>query len=308
MTRLIYYFIILSFIPQTAYAGAWARKKGHLNLKVSYFSLITDERYSTGGGLESRCLVDPSPGCFLQPLNGGIKIPIFSDLEGKAKSRALFISAEYGVSERFEVAAQIGYFSSKNDFVVSIPQSISTKSNGFSDLRVSLKYQYLGNGKIVPSISAGFKAPTGEFNQNAFGVSLGEGNWDYQVCHDLGVSLWPLPIYGNIMLGYRWRQKGQSDINYGDEFIYNIEAGVNLHKQLLLKASYFGMSASSDRQSFGIGKTGTPGRKINFLAFSLFISLADIEFEIGAEHSLSGQNYISGTKLNVGVFRTFKIF
>ena len=308
MHRIYICFIILTIIPQMAYPGAWSQKKGHLGIKLSYFSLVTDERFSTGGGLESRCLVDASPGCFLQALDGGVRVPVFSDIQGVAKSRALFITTEFGLLKRISISAQIGYFSSENDFDIPVPQSISTKSDGFSDLRVNLKYQYFSRGKFAAALSSGFKAPTGEFNRNAFGVSLGEGGWDYQISHDLGISLWPLPIYGNLNIGYRWRQKNQAEIDYGDEFLYNVEAGINLHKHVLFKIAYFGLNADSDRQFLGIGRSRTPGRKINFLAFSLFVTVAKVELELGAEHTLSGQNYISGTKFNAGISRTFKLF
>ncbi|RMD98523.1 MAG: transporter [Calditrichaeota bacterium] len=301
-------FIVLILLPSLAFSGAWSRKPGQLGLKVSYFSLVTDKRYSTGGGFESRCLIDQSPDCFLHPLKGGEVIPVFSDLSGSSKSRAIFLSMDFGVVSNIEVSAQIGYFWSENDFDVAVPSNVPTSSNGFSDLRVNLKYQYLKLGNWAAALSGGFKAPTGEFQRNAFGVSLGEGGWDYQLTHDLGLSLWPLPAYANVMVGYRWRATNKAMVDFGDEFLYNVEAGVNFRKNLLLKVSVFGFNASDDQQFLGIGQVETPGRKINFFAPSILWTVGGMTFEGGIEHSLSGRNYIRGTKLNFGIFREFTLY
>ncbi len=302
-------FAVALFFPWSLQAGAWSQKSGRLGLKVSYFSLVTDERFSTGGGFESRCLLEQTPDCFLHALDGGVKIPIFNDLKGKARSRAVFLSLTYGVIERVEVGAQIGYFSSENDFDVDVPSNVPITSEGFSDLRAYLKVQYLKIGSWAAAASGGFKAPTGRFQRNAFGVSLGEGGWDYQLTHEVGLSLWPLPVYANLMLGYRWRATNEANVDFGDEFLYNVEAGVDLRRNLLLKVSIFGFSASEDRQLFGAVQTTSPGRKINFFAPSLFWTLPQaVTLELGVEHALSGRNYVAGTKLNFAIQKDFQLY
>ena len=299
---------LLLLMPSLSFAGAWSQKTGQLGLKLSYFSLITDKRYSTGGGLESLCLLEQTTDCFLHPLKSGVVIPVFDDLDGSSKSRALFMSADFGLLPRIELSVQIGYFRSENDFDVAVSKNIPTSSNGFSDLRVKLKYQYLQWGNWAGAISGGFKAPTGKFQRNAFGVSLGEGNWDYQITHDLGLSFWPLPIYANIMVGYRWRSQNEAFIDFGDEFLYHLEAGVSVRSNLLLKVALFGIHASDDEQFLGIGQAKTPGRKINFLSPTLFWTLKGYTLEAGMERSVSGRNYIKGTKLNLGLSKQFTLF
>jgi len=295
-------------LPNMVWAGAWSQKPGHLFIKLSYFSLTSDRRYSTGGGLESSCLLEQSPGCFLRPLASGVEIPVFDDLPGSAKSRAVFLSTELGLFAGLELSAQLGYFVSENDFDTGVPQSIITEASGFSDLRTNLKYQYLTAGGLAAAVSAGVKAPTGEFNPNAFGVSLGEGGWDYEIAHEAGWSFWPLPIYTNVRLGYRWRTTNEAEIDFGDEFIYNVEAGVNLGSHLLFKIAFHGLNAAEDIQKLGFGRPDTPGRKINFLAPSLFWTITNYTLEAGIERSLSGRNYISGTKINLGLSRNIKLF
>lgn len=308
MQKIISALCLFCLMPSLTFAGAWAQKRGKLGIKISYFSLVTDTRFSTGGGLESRCLLETTPDCFRHALPGGVEIPVFSDLEGTAESRAVFLTLTYGILPRLELSAQAGYFNSENNFDVAVPATVPTASEGISDTRFEVKYQYLARGKFAGALSGGVKAPTGEFQRNAFGVSLGEGGWDYQIAHELGVSLWPLPLYANVRLGYRWRAENEAKIDYGDEFLYNAEAGLNLGSRLLIKIAFHGLNAEDDRQNLGLGRRETPGRKVNFFAPSVFWTLQGFVLETGIEHALSGQNYISGTKLNFGIYHELQIF
>ncbi len=308
MNRRLFYACIFTLLTHAILqAGGWSRKPGELALKLSWFSLNSGKRFSTGGGLESKCILEQSPNCFRESLDGGVKIPIFSDIPGTTSSRALFLTANYGLFNRLELGVQIGFFSSDNNFQIDVPREISTGANGLSDLYTNLKYQYLSRSGLAASVAGGFIAPTGHFERSAFGVSLGQGGWSYEVTHDLGYSFWPLPVYANAQVGYRWRGENEAFFNYGDEVVFNFEAGVHVSSRLLFKLALHGLNAGNDRQSLGIGLANTPGRKISFLSPTVFVKVKKFEIEAGVEHAVSGRNYVTGTKLNLGIGRLFNL-
>ncbi|WP_238314656.1 hypothetical protein, partial [Methylobacterium crusticola] len=73
---------------------------------------------------------------------------------------------------------------------------------GLSDIRALAKFRLLSK-PLVLAFKAGLKVPTGEFKNEDGLIPVGEGQWDFDFVGQVGRSFWPLPLYGNIDLGYR---------------------------------------------------------------------------------------------------------
>ena len=105
---------------------------------------------------------------------------------------------------------------------------------GLSDIRALAKFRLLAK-PLVLALKAGVKVPTGEFKNEDGLIPVGEGQWDFDFVGQVGRSFWPLPLYGNIDLGYRVRTRNeQIDRDPGDEWFLNAEVGYQLVRQFML--------------------------------------------------------------------------
>jgi hypothetical protein len=92
---------------------------------------------------------------------------------------------------------------------------------------------------LLFTLKGGIKMPTGEFKNEDGLIPVGEGQWDFDLIAQLGRSFWPLPLYGNVDLGYRVRTKNDEiDRDPGDEWFLNAELGYNITRRLLLAGKY----------------------------------------------------------------------
>ena len=91
---------------------------------------------------------------------------------------------------------------------------------------------------VVASVKFEAKSPTGQFDIDAEAINVSEGQWDYELSADFGKSLWPIPGYFNIGLGYRIRTDNEDfEFTFGNEFIALIEAGLNISKSVMIKGT-----------------------------------------------------------------------
>ena len=203
--------------PVGAFAGAWTLPQGQLWTKVTLFQQEADEWY----------LASPEyAGGQVQP--AGARRPY--RFNGRYQSKAVFLEAFYGVTDRLDLGVQAPYLIQEYGDDTFLESSADA---GLGDLRVFAKVRAL-SAPAVLTLKLGAKAPTGDFT-NADGViPVGEGQWDFDFIGQLGRSFWPLPLYANLDLGYRVRMKNEDiDRDPGDEWFFNAEVGVNLGRRLL---------------------------------------------------------------------------
>ena len=214
-------FLILTLSIESLFAGAWTLRKGHLWVKTAFLIQRTRERYA-----------NPTLFC-----GNGERAPYF--FNGKVKSNALYLDVWYGLTDRFELQLQLPYFDIAFEDDVN-PDRPS--SQGLGDVRFGLRYR-VPFRPIVTTFRIGVKAPTGFFNKDSEVVPIGDGQWDMDISADFGRSLWPLPAYLNLALGYRFRFEPDlqtTNLDPGDEFWFRAEAGVQIRKNVEIKTAVEG--------------------------------------------------------------------
>ena len=274
--------------PARVFAGAWTLPQGRFWGKVTFFQQETDEWY----------LASPEfSGGELYP--AGTRRPY--RFNGEYQSRAIFIEGYYGVTDRFDLGVQIPYFDQTfgDDTRVDPPSDA-----GFSDVRVFAKWRVLEKPALF-TLKTGVKIPTGEFRNEDGLIPVGEGQWDFDFIGQVGRSFWPLPLYGNVDVGYRVRRKNEEiDRDPGDEFFLNAELGYTITRQILLIGK-LEMLRSEPAIDFGF-RNRSQIKRVTYVNPALVYHLAgDTALELGVRYTLSGRNFPAGRQLTLGVSTSF---
>ena len=276
---------VLLCCPAGAFAGAWTLPQGQLWTKVTFFQQEADEWYLAspefiGGKVQQ----------------AGARRPY--RFNGNYRSKAVFMEAFYGVTDRLDLGVQLPYLSQEyaDDTLFESPSE-----SGLSDVRVFAKWRAL-SAPAVLTLKLGAKAPTGEF-VNADGVvPVGEGQWDFDFVGQVGRSFWPLPLYANLDVGYRVRLKNKEiDRDPGDEWFFNAEVGVNLTRRLLFMTKLEGLrgEASTD---FGVIRNESQIKRITYLTPALSLGLGEqAALELGLRYTLGGRNFPAGHQVTLGL-------
>lgn len=161
--------LIILFIQNSTFGGAWAQAKGHYYTKLTFI-------YSKADGLY------------------GINFP------AKFDDHALYFYGEYGIFDRTSFILSTPMFKHS----VNEANSVRGKTTGYlaGDFESQIKYQFL-NKPIVASALIGTKIPA-VYDVVDF-PPLGNGETDYDVKLLLGASLYPIPAYLTGDIGYRLR-------------------------------------------------------------------------------------------------------
>ena len=180
------------------------------------------------------------------------------NLDGSYDSKAVFIEGFYGVTDRFDIGAQIPYFDQK--FQDATRDELPTDS-GFSDLRVMAKYRLLER-PLVLTLKSAVKFPTGDFVNEDGLIPVGEGQWDFDFGVQVGRSFWPIPAYVAVDYAYRIRRENEEILrDPGEETLINGELGYNVTPKLLLAAK-LELLRGGKGTDFGIASTSSIKRII----------------------------------------------
>jgi hypothetical protein len=174
----------------------------------------------------------------------GERIPYFFD--GRNRTRALFFKYVRGITDRWDVKAQLPFFNIAFDDIAD-----ERTSNGLGDLRIESRYN-LVRVPLVLTVGGAIKLPTGEFVNDAEIVPVGEGQYDFDVFVEVGRALWPVRGYVTGKIGYRFRTKNQEiDIDFGDELIWRVEGGYQFGTRIYSKIVLRGLHGF-ESTSFGL--------------------------------------------------------
>jgi len=258
--------------------------KGHLWTKVSYFQQNTDEWYIASPQGFGDSLVEAST---RQPYR----------FNGKYESKAVFIEAFYGVTERLDVGLQIPYFDQLfNDDTQVVPPSDA----GFSDIRIFSKWRLLSKPFLL-TLKGGVKMATGQFRNEDGLIPVGEGQWDFDTGVQVGRSFWPLPLYANAEVGYRFRLENKEIIrDPGDEWFFNAEVGYSITRKLLAAAKLEVLRGKAGTD-FGFRNRSQIKRITYFNPVVSYYLYGGITAEVGARLSLGGRNFPAGQQLVIGL-------
>ena len=268
----------------SGFAGAWTLPKGRTWGKVTYFQQRADEWYISSAELQGRIHEAGSR----RPYRFG----------GKYDSKAVFIEGFIGVTDRFDLGVQIPYFD--QEFVDDTrlrPQSDA----GFSDVRVLAKWRTFQRLAVL-TVKAGVKFPTGDFRNEDGLIPVGEGQSDYDFIVQVGRSFWPIPIYGNVDVGYRVRMKNDEiDRDPGDEWLFNGEIGYSATPRLLVAFKFEALRGKKGTD-FGFIRSSSSIKRVTYLSPTVAYKIhgnTTIEFTIRS--TINGQNFPAGQQITLGV-------
>ena len=276
------------------HAGAWTVPGSRLWAKVSHFRQTADEWYISTPEPYLAERPDGSREFLTHP--AGTRRPY--RFSGEYESRAVFIEGFYGVTDWLNIGVQIPYF---DQALHDDTRDEAPSDAGFSDIRVSTKWRLLQKPVILTTKLVA-KMPTGEFRVQDGLIPVGEGQWDYDFVLQVGRSLWPLPAYANVDVGYRVRRENE-DINRdpGDEWLFNAEVGYSPTAKLLLALKLEGLRGKPGTNSFGFRDSGLKNQ-ITYLAPTVAYRVhGDTSVEGAVRYTLAGLNFPAGYQVTVGV-------
>ncbi len=266
---------LVLFLSSHAEAGAWTLPKGQNWLKLGFMYQDTTERY------------------FLN----GERIPYFFD--GRNQTRALFFEYARGLTARWEIKAQMPFFSISFDDIAA-----NRTSNDVGDLRVESRFNVLLD-PVVLTVGGEIKFPTGEFVNDAEIVPVGEVQYDFDLLAEVGRSLWPVRGYVTGKIGYRWRTaNAETGIDFGNELIWQAEVGYRPWSRLDSKLLFRGLHGA-EATSFGL-PIQTLKREAVYVEPGVSWAIASNQrIEVTVPISIRGQNWPAGPVLNVNFTQTF---
>jgi hypothetical protein len=273
---------LLIALPSNA-SAQWPVGRGNFWTKVSAFQHQTTEQFRANGE----------------------KRP-FLNTNADSRAKAVFLDGLVGVTDRLDLWVQVPFFELRFDDIVD--ERVST---GFGDARLSARYNLvqLRNGSLPISIRYTTKVPLVDFEVDAEVIPVGEGQWDHELWLESGLSLWPLPAYSVLWLGYRWRSmNSETERDPGDELALLAElGGTSLIGGLGAKAvldGIFGRNGSVQ----GV-RVSNDEREILYLAPTLLYNFSESTIlESAIRIPLLGQNFPAGNQFMIAIFHQGRLW
>jgi len=262
----------------------WPVGQGSGWAKLSVFHHRTTEEYRPDGGKAAF-------------LNNG----------AESRSTAIYADLLLGLTDRVDVWLQVPYFDLNFD-----DDTERRHSSGIGDVRLSARVNLLQlrNGSVPVSARFTVKAPVDSLEIDAEVIPVGEGQWDYEAWLESGISLWPLPLYSVVWVGYRWRGLNESTTREpGDEFTFLGEVGgTSLIGGLGGKVVVDGIFGQPGRiQGLQLGDLDR--REIVYVTPTALYSFTDSTLlEIAVHIPLRGKNFPAGAPLQIGLFHQGDFF
>lgn len=281
--------LVALWCPTLASAGAWTTKSGSVWAKASWFRQTTSEWYTD---VDQPILL---PDNTLGVRKAGSRQPY--RFNGEYESTAIFLEAFYGVTDRIDVSVQVPWFDQAFDDDTRVD---SPSDAGFSDVRLFARWNLIQKPLLL-TLKGGVKLPTGEFVNEDGLIPVGEGQADYEISLQAGRSLWPLPAYANVDVGYRIRTENTDILrDPGDEWLVNAEIGYQPLPPLMLALKFEGLYGKAGR-SFGL-RNESLVKRITYLAPTVSWRIhGSTMLEAALRISMGGQNFPAGQQIVVGL-------
>jgi len=269
--------LLLASAPASA---QWPVGKGNFWGKVSFFHHQTTEQFRADG--EKKPFINPN---------------------AESISQAVFLDFNMGLADRLDVWLQVPYYDLEfNDDVAD------RESNGIGDVRLSARYNLLQlrGGGLPISLRVTSKFPVNDFPIDAEVIPVGEGQFDFEAWLEGGISLWPLPAYSVVWVGYRWRFENEETTRKpGDEFAFLAEVGgTSLIGGLGGKVVVDGILGRPGRIQ-GVQLGDIDRREILYVAPTLLFNVTESTLlEAAARIPVRGKNFPAGIPFQVGIFHT----
>ncbi|SHI49834.1 hypothetical protein SAMN04488096_102124 [Mesonia phycicola] len=195
--------ISVFFVFQNNYAQ-WTKEKGNGYYKLSAWSLVADEHYTSSGE------IDPNA------TRGNFTLSFYG---------------EYGITDKIDVITYIPFFtriyqntqvSGTNGNVLQDGEAV----NSIGDIDLGFRFALLKKKKIAISSTIKFGLPTGKDKAGSDGsFQTGDGEFNQLLTLNAGSSykLFEKRSYAKAYLGFNNRTN-----NFSDEFHYGAETGIKL--------------------------------------------------------------------------------
>lgn len=223
--------------------------------------------------------------------------------EGHAVSTAAFVTVAAGVVPGVDVWVQAPYQRLRYDDARD-----DRLRSGIGDSRVYVRVSPLRLlGSVFPlAVRAGAKVPVGDFDVDSEIIPLGDGQTDWEVMTEVGHSFYPLPVYVNGWLGYRWRNENrEARRDFGDEAFFLAQVGAN-RGPLGFQLVFEGMESVTTPVIEGI-RLPNAERSVYQLTPRVAYDVGPGALSLGARFALSGQNLPAGTSLVFGYFTRWSL-
>lgn len=267
-------FISFTFPLQQAVAGAWPQKKGTGYYKLDFRYMGSDKTYDSDG----------------------IKVPI-----PKLTDMTIGMFGSYGITDKLTGFIGLAAFKSVKLDTIQSALNFDNEVSGFGDINAGLKYGLGKIGNTYFSVKIILGLPTGKSDIDS-SLWLGSGDFNQALGFEVGHSFYPAAFYINGGLSYNNRTEG-----FSDEFVYSIEGGYKIIKNLSLILRFHGQISMKNGDSNVIGGLYTYENNQQFIAYSAELVYKFAEnfgvkgyYESGGK----GKNIISTPVLSAGIFFT----
>jgi hypothetical protein len=257
---------------RVAWAGAWTQAPGATFAKVSWLSQTASQRWGCRGG----------------------SLP--ADPAGDFVSHQVFGYVEHGLRSRLTILGSFAY----KDQRIDGQRSYGTRSTG--DLRMGARLGLVQGPRPV-SVEAVLSVPT--YPRSDLGdpvaerkqfLPAGSGRVEAEVHALAGISLFPLPLYGNLDLGYRERGGG-----FSDQWLAAVELGAS-STRLFAKAEL--RWAWPDTESCEEGAVGAVALHERLVQVAPEVAVRVTRswwVSLGYAQPLSGRNALDGGQWSLGL-------
>jgi protein XagA len=263
---------------EQAEAGAWTQKQGTGFFKLNS-QMLRGDKLREVNGLKSA-------------------IPTLADYTAS-------LYAEYGLSDDLTLVGYLPFFKRitlneqvgrPSGFVYFAGDEVS----GIADAQAGVRYRLLQYGPTVFSAELVLGLPLGDDSQ-ANGLLSGDGEINQRLTLQLGHSLYPVPAYFNIDLGFNNRLKG-----YSDEVVYSLETGYTIANRAMVILRLSGIESlenGDDSVSGGMGGLYANDQSFLSLGPELVYNVgARSGISLSAVHTLRVRNGLEAPVFSLGVF------
>ena len=227
----------------------------------------------------------------------GMTIPTLADY-------TISLYGEYGLRDNLTVVGYLPFFKR-----ITLNKQVGRPSGfvyfagddatGIGDGLLGVRYRLAQRGATVVSVGFTLGLPIGDDAQPN-GLLTGDGEANQVLTVQAGHSLYPIPAYANLELGYNNRIDG-----FSDELLYAVEAGYTLGRW----TGTFRVRGTESRENGDDGVSGGMGglyaNNQSFMSYGpeLIFALGDrIGLSLGAAGASRVQNALSEPVYSFGVF------
>lgn len=260
-------FLLVFFLPTTAFPGAWTQKRGHGYYKLGLRIIRADQFYDANGDNAS--------------------IPTLTDA-----GAALY--TEYGLTDRLTAIANLQIFRRLTR------EAPDDSKSGLSDSDLGVRWHLFSKGRTVVSAEVLLGLPLGD-DTHPNGLLTGDGEFNQLVRLQVGRSFYPSPFYLTAEVGFNNRTEG-----YSDEVHYGVEIGYTLQQKFLLIFRLRGLeSLDNGSENIAGGMGGLYANNKRYLAYGpeLNFLLNDvIGLSAGLEGAFFAENEPAAPAVSFGIF------